>query len=66
MTKPKRIKGISFHKKEKKSTVVKQFSKKTAKDKNDLNVQKKWQKNIKVEFENEFLNNSLLLDNILE
>ena len=66
MTKPKKIKGISFHKKEKKSTVVKQFSKKTAKDKNDLNVQKKWRKNVKVEFENEFLNNSLLLDNILE
>lgn len=66
MTKPKKIKGISFHKKEKKSTVAKQFSKKTAKDKNDFNDQKKWQKNIKVEFENEFLNNSLLLDNILE
>jgi hypothetical protein len=66
MTDPKKIKGISFHKKEKKSTVTKQSAKKTAMVKNDFNDPKKWQKNIKVEFENEFLNNSLLLDNILE
>jgi len=66
MTKPNKIKGILFHKKEKKSIVTKQSAKKTAMVKNDFNDPKKWQKNIKFEFENEFLNNSLLLDNILE
>ncbi|MDN3677802.1 hypothetical protein QWY90_10825 [Flavobacterium paronense] len=66
MTIPKKIKGVPLHKKEKKSTATKQLSKKTTVAKNDSNVTKKWQKNIKLEFEDEFLNNSLFLDNILE
>lgn len=66
MTISKKIKGLPFHKKAKKATSVKQSLMPNAIVKNNLNHQKKWQKNIKVEFEDEFLNNSLLLNNILE
>ena len=66
MTIPKKLKGLHFHKKVKKSPAAKPLSKKTTLIRNDFNAPKNWQKNIKIEFEDEFLNNSLLINNILE
>lgn len=66
MTIPKKIKGLAFCKKIKKSPAAKQMPKKTEIAKNNLNATKKWQKNIKIEFEDEFLENSFLISNMLE
>ena len=66
MTIPKKIKGLPFQKKVIKSTPTKSSLKHNTIAKNSLNGQKKWQKNINLEFEDEFLNNTLLLNNILE
>ncbi len=66
MTIPKKIKGLAFCKKVKKSTSNKQLPKKTEIVKNNLNPKKKGQKNITIEFEDEFLDNSFLINNILE
>lgn len=66
MTIPKKLKGKSFHKNGKKTTSTKPMAKKVAMVKDNLPILKKWPKNVKIEFEDEFLNNSLLRDNILE
>jgi hypothetical protein len=58
MTIPKKTKGLSFSKKAKKNT-DKRPSKKMA-------ALGKSRKNIPIEFEDEFLSNSLLVHNILE
>lgn len=66
MTIPKKTKGISFSKKAKKTVLSKQKSKKSTMTKDNHNDKKHWQKEIKIEFEDEFLTNSLLINNILE
>lgn len=57
MTIPKKIKGMPFAKKAKKKATDKQPKK--------MAVIKKSTKNIKIEFEDEFLTNSLLVHNIM-
>jgi hypothetical protein len=64
MTIPKKIKGMPFSKKGKKTTPAKHIAKKMAMAKDNGN--KHWQKNSKLEFEDEFLNNSLIINAILE
>ena len=66
MTIPKKIKGLAFCKKVKKSPPTKEMPKKTEIAKNNLNATKKRKKNIKIEFEDEFLENSFFINNILE
>ena len=66
MTIPKKVKGVRFQKKVKKSNQSKLPSKRTNIVKDDYSSPKNWQKNIHIEFEDEFLNNSLLLNSILE
>jgi len=67
MTIPKKIKGVPLQKKEKKSTTKTQAAKKSAMAKSDQLIRpKKWQKIVDIEFEDEFLNNSLNIHNILE
>ena len=66
MTISKKIKGLRFRKKVKKSNQYKQTSKSTPVINDDYDNQKKWQKNINIEFEDEFLNNYLILNRILE
>lgn len=66
MTIPKKIKGIAFSKKVKKTVPTRQKSKKTVITKDNQNGKKHWQKEIKIDFEDEFLTNSLLINNILE
>jgi hypothetical protein len=64
MTIPKKIKGMPFSKKTKKTAPAKHIAKKIAMVKDNSN--KHGQKNSKLEFEDEFLNNSLIINNILE
>jgi hypothetical protein len=66
MTISKKRKGVRFRKKVKKSNQYKQTSKSTPVINDDYDTQKKWQKNINIEFEYEFLNNYLILNRILE
>lgn len=66
MTIQKKNKGAPFSKKEKKTTQGKKMSNKVSETKESIHFQKKWQKNVKIEFEDEFLNNSLQINNILE
>lgn len=66
MTIPKKLKGLSFHKNGKKATTPKPRTKKSTLVKSEPLMTKNWPKNLKLEFEDEFLNNSLLIDNILE
>ncbi len=66
MTIPKKTKGISFNKKVKKIVSSNQKPKKSSMTKDNQNVKKHWQKEIKIEFEDDFLTNSLLINNILE
>jgi hypothetical protein len=66
MTIPKQLKRLSFHKNGKKANTVKPRAKKSTYVKSELLMTKNWPKNLKLEFEDEFLNNSLLIDNILE
>ena len=66
MTIPKKNKGVPFSKKEKETNHSKKTSNKVTMTKVNIHFQKNWQKNIKIEFEDEFLNNSLQINNILE
>ncbi len=66
MTIPKKLKGKSFHKNGKKETTLKPRAKKSYPVKSEPLMTKNWPKNVKLEFEDEFLNNSILIDNILE
>jgi hypothetical protein len=66
MTIPKKNKGVPFSKKEKETNPSKKTSNKISITKENIHFQKKWQKNVKIEFEDEFLNNSLQINNILE
>ena len=65
MTIPKKIKGVPFHKKDK-ATYEKSLSRKTAPIRKNYAGTKNLQKNIHIDFEDEFLNNFLQISNILE
>lgn len=66
MTTSKKIKEVPSRQADKKSTTIKPPPKKTTMAKNNLNTSKNWKKNINIEFEDEFINNSLSINNILE
>ncbi len=66
MTIPKKRKGVNIHKKEEKSDSNKPLAKKNRMTKDTLIAPKNWRKDVKIEFEDEFLNNSLSINNILE
>jgi hypothetical protein len=65
MTIPKKIKGVPFHKKDK-PTYEKPFSKKSALIEKNRKAPKNLQKNIHIDYDDEFLNNFVQLSNILE
>lgn len=66
MTIPKKNKGVSFSKKVNETNHSKKKSNKVSMTKENIHFKKKWQNNIKIEFEDEFLNNSLQINNIFE
>ncbi|RKS03601.1 hypothetical protein [Flavobacterium sp. 102] len=65
MTILKKLKGKSFHKNGKKTT-SKPRAKKSTMVKDHPLMTKNWPKNVKIVFEDEFLNNALQVHNILE
>ncbi len=66
MTIPKKSKGLHLQKNAKSSTPSKPLLKKSGPTKKESNSFKNWPSNIRIEFEDEFLNNSIRVNTILE